>query len=69
MGVGRPCRVEIAQPFGGRLIYGPGWKEGLSSQYQISTRTIGRWASGKLPVPDWLADELANTAEEIIRRM
>lgn len=53
----------------GRLIYGPGWKESLSNQYRISPRTIGRWASGKLPVPGWLADELANTAEEIIKRM
>lgn len=53
----------------GRLIYGPGWKEGLSNQYQISPRTIGRWASGKLPVPDWLADELANTAEQIVNNI
>lgn len=53
----------------GRLIYGAGWRESLSEQYKISPRTIGRWASGKLPVPDWLADDLAATAEQIVNNI
>lgn len=53
----------------GRLIYGSGWKDSLSNQYKISPRTVGRWASGRLTVPEWLAEEMANTAEQIVNNI
>lgn len=47
-------------------IFGPEWVSPLARTLNIGLRTAQRWASGVMPVPDWVWDseELKKAAQD-----
>lgn len=38
-------------------VWGPLWHRPLADVLEVNLRTVQRWASGTVPVPDWIADD------------
>ncbi|MEE8657679.1 Transcriptional regulator [Acetobacteraceae bacterium EV16G] len=48
----------------GEALFGPRWQSELASALGVNVRTVQRWISGKNPLPDWLAKDLAELVTE-----
>lgn len=42
----------------GRSLYGSGWKRPLAASLGVTERTIQRWASGSLPIPEGVTGDV-----------
>jgi hypothetical protein len=38
-------------------VWGPLWHRPLADALEVNLRTVQRWASGTVPVPDWMASD------------